>query len=76
MKQLELNLYPDTVDLHGRGHEVTYQGHGVTLDNEYVEYLGKAKKQNDGTWSVLANVAGMLCLVQVGLTNLVTGEPL
>lgn len=34
------------------------------VDAHGVEYIGKATMQDDGTWRVLANVEGALCLVE------------
>ena len=31
----------------------------------WVQYIGKARQQSDGTWRCLANVEGCLCIVQV-----------
>ncbi len=35
-----------------------------------IEYLGDAWEMSDGTWRCLANVRGMLCLVEVTITEL------
>lgn len=32
-----------------------------------VQYWGKATRQNDGTWRCMANVEGMLCLVEISI---------
>ena len=37
-----------------------------------IQYLGKATLQFDGTWRVLANVEGMLCLVEVSIKQINT----
>lgn len=42
--------------------EVDLDGH---VDLKGVEYIGKARRQPDGTWQCLANVDGCLCIVQV-----------
>ena len=34
-----------------------------------IEYLGDAHEMTDGTWRCLANVRGMLCRVQVSITE-------
>ena len=59
MKQLELQLYTDEVDVEGR--------HDRSRPN--VQYIGKARKQNNGLWTCLANVGGALCLVEVKITE-------
>ena len=46
---------PDVVDLEGR------------IDDNGIEYLGKARLQPDGTYHVLANVRGALAMVEVTL---------
>lgn len=33
-----------------------------------VTYIGKARRQDDGTWKCLANVNGQLCVVEVSIT--------
>jgi hypothetical protein len=43
---------PDEVDVDGR------------CDARGIVYLGKARRQPDGTWRCLANVGGALCLVE------------
>lgn len=35
-----------------------------------MSYIGKARKQLDGTWRCLANVDGALCLVEVAIHEL------
>lgn len=55
MKQLSLQYDPPiTIDIDGRKDR--------TRD---IWYIGYATKQLDGKWRCLANVAGMLCLVEV-----------
>lgn len=39
---------------------------GLT-DRNGVRYVGKARRQPDGTWQALANVGGALCLVEVSI---------
>lgn len=43
---------PDEVDVDGR------------VDRKGVRYVGKARRQPDGTWRALADVGGALCLVE------------
>ncbi len=38
------------------------------IDARGIRYLGKATRQEDGTWRCLADVDGALCLVEVTLT--------
>ena len=38
------------------------------VDERGIQYLGKAVKQEDGTWQCLANVGGALCRVEVKFT--------
>lgn len=38
---------------------------GMFDERRQIQYLGKARKQPDGTWRCLANVGGCLCLVEV-----------
>jgi len=33
--------------------------------HEAIRYIGEATKQFDGTWRCLADIGGMLCLVEV-----------
>lgn len=47
---------PTEIDIDGR------------VDDRGIMYIGKARLQPDGTWRVLANVGGALCLVEVSLT--------
>lgn len=47
---------PDEVDVDGR------------VDSKGVVYVGKAKRQPDGTWRALADVGGALCLVECTVT--------
>lgn len=49
---------PDEVDVDGR------------VDPKGVRYVGKAKRQPDGTWRALADVGGALCLVECTVTFL------
>ncbi len=37
------------------------------VDARGIRYFGKAARQEDGTWRCLADVDGMLCLVEVTL---------
>jgi len=59
MTQLELNLYPDVIAVNGLWDR----------NHEDIKYLGDAKRDNDGRWICLANVAGMLCIVEVKPTK-------
>ena len=34
----------------------------------YIKYIGKAKKQDNGMYRVLADVNGSLCIVEVALS--------
>lgn len=52
------NLTPDEINVDG----LHALGGGVT-------YLGKAKRQADGSYYCLANVQGALCRVQIKLTR-------
>lgn len=56
MTQLELDLYPELVDVDG------------IIDDRGVRYLGKAKRRNNGRWQCLADVHGLLCIVEVKIT--------
>ena len=38
------------------------------LESKGVRFIGKAAKQEDGTWRCLAEVGGALCLVEVTIT--------
>lgn len=38
------------------------------VDERGIKYLGKAVRQEDGTWQCLANVGGALCRVEVKIT--------
>lgn len=38
------------------------------VDDKGIRYIGKARRQSDGTWRCLANVGGALCLVEVKIT--------
>ena len=38
------------------------------VDAKGVIFIGKAKRQADGTWRCLANVGGALCVVEVRIT--------
>ena len=38
------------------------------VDDKGMRFIGKAKKQPDGTWVCLANVGGALCQVEVRIT--------
>jgi hypothetical protein len=49
---------PDEVDLDGY------------IDAKGVKFLGKAKRQSDGKYVVLADVGLCLCVVEVRLTHL------
>ena len=51
--QLELKLYGEEIDLTNH------------VDARGVRYLGKATKQNNGKYAVLADFYGSLCLVEV-----------
>lgn len=52
-------------DLDGMPAEVDIEGR---FDEEnQITYLGKAKRQLDGKYHVLANVRGQLCMVEVVL---------
>lgn len=42
--------------------EIDLDGH---VDSKGVKFIGKAKRHSDGTWRVLADVVGALCLVEV-----------
>lgn len=39
------------------------------VDSRGVEFFGEAVEQFDGTWVAVAEVAGMLCLVEVKITR-------
>lgn len=47
---------PDEIDVDGR------------VDAKGVRFIGKAKRQPDGTWRALADVGGALCLVEVNVS--------
>jgi len=55
MKQLQLLTTGEIADVDGM----------VDRKREGISYIGQATKQFDGTWRCLANVGGMLCLVEV-----------
>lgn len=40
---------------------------GRTDEAKQVRYIGKARKQDDGSWRCLADVSGCLCLVEVSV---------
>jgi|HubBroStandDraft_2_1064218.scaffolds.fasta_scaffold105994_2 hypothetical protein len=42
--------------------EIDLDGH---VDSKGVNFIGKAKRQSDGTWRCLADVGGCLCVVEV-----------
>lgn len=42
--------------------EVDVEG---VVDSKGVQFIGKAKRQSDGTWRCLANVGGAMCIVEV-----------
>lgn len=39
------------------------------VDKNGVEFYGKATLQEDGTWRCYANVHGLLCIVEVSITE-------
>lgn len=49
---------PEELDVDGR------------VDSRGVKFIGKAKRQPDGTWHCLADVGGALCIVEVKVTFL------
>lgn len=49
-------MIPTEVDVDGRFDE-----------KSGIMYIGKATRQEDGTWRCLANVGGALCLVEVSI---------
>lgn len=51
------------------GQELDIAGH---VDNQNIEYLGKAYELTDGTWCCLANIHGMLGIVEVTITKALT----
>jgi hypothetical protein len=57
-EQLELRLYADEVNVDG-----------IVDQKRPIKYIGKARKQNNGLWTCLADVAGALCLVEVKITE-------
>jgi len=59
MKQLELQLHNDEVDV-----DLLYD-----RSRPDIQYIGKARKQNNGLWVCLANVGGALCLVEVAIAG-------
>ena len=62
--QLELKLYTDELDLDGH------------VDAQGIEYVGKARKQNNGLWTCAAKVGRALCLVEVAVKPLpATAQP-
>jgi hypothetical protein len=55
VKQLELKLYPEEIDVDG-----------IVDERLNIQYIGKASQRNDGKWVCLAYVYGAgLCLVEV-----------
>lgn len=62
MTQLEFNLYPEEVNVDGM------------VDKRGIRYIGKAKRRNDGRWCCLADLHGMLCIVEVTITFEETGR--
>ena len=58
VRELEPEVTGKKVDVNGRFDE----------ENQ-VEYLGHAYEMTDGTWRCLANYRGMLCRVQVAITQ-------
>jgi hypothetical protein len=62
VKQLEFCLKePPRIDLDGI---VSTIGHSLYNSVE-IRYIGKATQQFNGTWRCLADVAGMLCVVEL-----------
>lgn len=49
---------PDEVDVDGR------------VDAKGSRFIGKARRQPDGTWRALAEVGGALCLVECTVTRI------
>jgi hypothetical protein len=47
--------------------EVDVDGY-VDKENNAITYIGKARKQANGTWRALANVDGSLCIVECRVT--------
>lgn len=41
---------------------------GIVDEQKNVRYMGTARRQEDGTWTCLANVSGALCIVEVTIT--------
>lgn len=62
MTQLEFNLYPEEVNVDGM------------VDKRGIRYIGKAKRCNNGRWRCLADLHGMLCIVEVTITFEETGR--
>ena len=56
---------PPEPQLEGVRLEIDVDGY---VDERGIQYLGKAVKQEDGTWQCLANVGGALCRVEVKFT--------
>jgi hypothetical protein len=57
---------PETIDVDGVIDERTRDRDGWG----HVQFIGKATRQPDGTWRVLANVGGTLCVVECSLRQL------
>lgn len=41
----------------------------VDAKNDQIRFIGKARRQTDGTWRCIADVGGALCVVQVKITE-------
>jgi hypothetical protein len=67
--QVESNALASRVQSLFVGHvaEVDVDGY-VDKENNAITYIGKARKQANGTWRALANVGGCLCIVECRVT--------
>jgi len=67
--QVESNALASRVQALFVGHvaEVDVDGY-VDKENSAICYIGKARKQENGTWRALANVDGCLCIVECRVT--------
>ena len=53
-----------------RGVILRYDVDGRTSPDGSIRYIGEATRQDDGSWRCLADVDGMLCLVQISLRGI------
>lgn len=56
--QLELQLYHEEIDVDGLIDK-------RSTERAWIQYIGKARRQNNGKYTCLADVNGCLCIVEV-----------